>query len=169
ITTRAVRIAVETDEPSSRRPGDYAELRFEDTGVGMDAETRRHLFEPFFSTKERGVGRGLGLASVYGTVTQVGGSIDCESAPGAGTSFRILLPRAPERPSGEVQLARLLRREDPPPAQEPGGSEAILLVEDDAMVRRLAHEVLVARGYAVLDAISAEQALGLLSTLPAGV
>ncbi len=167
MTTRAVHVGIDGEGPSGPRPGDYAELRFEDTGVGMDAETRRHLFEPFFSTKEKGVGRGLGLASVYGTVTQVGGHIGVASAPGAGTSFRILLPRAAERPSGEHQLAHLVRRDEPAP--EPGGSEAILLVEDDPMVRRLAHDVLAGRGYSVVDAVSAEQALGLLATVPGGV
>jgi PAS domain S-box-containing protein len=169
MTTRAVRLTVDAGGPTGARPGDYAELRFEDTGIGMDTETRRHLFEPFFSTKEKGVGRGLGLASVYGTVTQVGGHIEVESAPGAGTSFRILLPRAPERPSGEHQAAKLARREAALPAREPGGSEAILLVEDDAMVRRLARDVLVGRGYTVLEAVSAEEALTTLAAATGGV
>jgi len=169
ITTRAVRISGDEEGRPGPRPGDYAELRFEDTGEGMDAETRRHLFEPFFSTKEKGLGRGLGLASVYGTVTQAGGHIDVASAPGAGTSFRILLPRAVERPSGEIQLARLVRRGTAESRPEPGGSEAVLLVEDDPMVRRLARDVLAARGYLVFEAISAEQALTLLGNAPGGI
>jgi PAS domain S-box-containing protein len=170
VTTRGQRLTVDSGSPSGPRPGEYVELSFEDTGVGMDQETRRHLFEPFFSTKEKGVGRGLGLASVYGTVTQAGGHIDVRSAPGAGTSFRILLPRAVDRPSGEHSLASLsAAREAEAPTREPGGSEAVLVVEDDDMVRRLARDVLSARGYEVLEAVSAEQALTLLGADPHGV
>ncbi len=161
IGTGLVRVAPDAaGDRSGPRSGEYVELRFEDSGSGMDLETRRHLFEPFFSTKEKGLGRGLGLASVYGTVTQAGGHIAVESAPGAGTSFRILLPRVGERPSGEYRLDAL--RRETPAAREPGGSETVLVVEDDDMVRRLARDVLAGRGYRVLEATSAEQALALL-------
>jgi two-component system cell cycle sensor histidine kinase/response regulator CckA len=74
------------------RPGDYALMTFSDTGHGMDKETLRHAFEPFYSTKEVGTGTGLGLAVVYGIVKNHDGHIMCESTPGLGTTFRIYLP-----------------------------------------------------------------------------
>jgi signal transduction histidine kinase len=74
------------------RPGDYALMTFSDTGHGMDEETLKHAFEPFYSTKEVGKGTGLGLSMVYGIVKSHDGHITCESAPGLGTTFRIYLP-----------------------------------------------------------------------------
>jgi signal transduction histidine kinase len=74
------------------RPGDYALMTFSDTGHGMDEETLKHAFEPFFSTKEVGKGTGLGLSMVYGIVKNHDGYITCDSAPGLGTTFRIYLP-----------------------------------------------------------------------------
>jgi len=135
------------------RPGRYVRVTVRDTGVGMDAETQQHLFEPFFSTKEAGQGTGLGLATVHGIILQSGGHIDVESRPGRGSSFQIYLPAA------EAPL-------NPPPAVEAGaetghegGSETILLVEDQPEVRRFVAAVLEECGYRVLTASSAEEAL----------
>jgi two-component system, cell cycle sensor histidine kinase and response regulator CckA len=135
-------------------PGRYVQLTVADTGAGMEPEVVERLFEPFFTTKERGKGTGLGLATVHGIVHQTGGRIRAESAPGEGARFTILLPRA--EGSGEpAQLAprtgRKARR----------GSETVLLVEDEDNIREPAVEILESRGYNVLAAHDAAQALAL--------
>jgi PAS domain S-box-containing protein len=120
--------------------GPHVMLAVTDTGTGMDAEVQAHLFEPFFTTKPHGKGTGLGLATVYGIVTQHEGGIAVRTAPGDGTTFRIYLPRVARETGLPVEAL-------PAPA---GGHETILLVEDDEMVRDLAREVLNEGGYAVL-------------------
>ncbi len=129
--------------------GRFVTLCVADTGIGMDAETRSHLFEPFFTTKRAGGGTGLGLATVGGVVRQSGGAIEVESAPGAGTTFRVYLPCDPA--NGEV-ARRLLRG---------GPRRTLLLVEDDPEVRRAAHRTLLEAGFSVLEARDADEALRL--------
>jgi PAS domain S-box-containing protein len=126
------------------QPGPYVMLAISDNGVGMDAATRERIFEPFYTTKEKGQGTGLGLSTVYGIVKQSTGYIWVYSEPGRGTSFKVYLPR--------VQLsAESLTT--PESALVPAvGDETILLVEDDDSVRALARRTLEARGYRVLDA-----------------
>jgi two-component system cell cycle sensor histidine kinase/response regulator CckA len=119
-------------------------LEVSDTGCGMDEATASQIFEPFFTTKGEGKGTGLGLATVYGIVKQSGGSISVRSAPGMGTTFRILFPVA-----DAVEPAAPTRGEAEPIDD---GSETILLVEDESSVRDLAQRILEMRGYKVLPA-----------------
>jgi CheY-like chemotaxis protein len=110
----------------------------------MDKETQSHIFEPFFTTKEKGKGTGLGLSTVYGIVKQSGGYIFAHSELGAGTTFRIYLPRVAD-PAAQPGAAKH--------AQGPvGGSETVLLVEDEESVRELVRETLCSKGYTVMEA-----------------
>lgn len=131
--------------------GDFVQLAVSDTGGGIAEEHLPHIFEPFFSTKAK-VGTGLGLATVYGIVTQNGGFIRVSTEVGQGTTFRIFLPRAREaldapRKVAEIGYAR--------------GAETILIAEDDEVVRQLSERLLARLGYAVLSADSGEAALRL--------
>jgi two-component system, cell cycle sensor histidine kinase and response regulator CckA len=131
------------------RPGPYVELAVRDTGVGMDRTTMAHLFEPFFTTKGVGRGTGLGLASVYGIVKQSQGYVVAESAPGAGTTMRVLLPLADDP----------LAPADPAPARSEGGRGTVLVVDDEPVVRAMMGRALQQAGYAVLQAESADAAM----------
>ena len=138
--------------------GEFVMLRLTDTGEGMDAHTKAHLFEPYFTTKAKGKGTGLGLSTVYGIVKQSGATIEVDSTPGEGTTFWIYFPRAaaPMTANPDQALADA----------GAGGSERILLVEDDTGVRRLAERMLVAKGYRVTIARSGAAALGIFEEAP---
>ena len=136
------------------RPGPYTMLAVSDTGSGMDAETVGKIFEPFYTTKEKGKGTGLGLSTVYGIVKQHGGSIWVYSEPGRGTTFKVYLPGVDE-PAEEEETA--------PPAsvrasREP---ETVLVVEDDESVHDLVRRILSGAGYEALVARSGHEALAL--------
>ena len=142
-------------------PGRYLKLWVRDTGIGMSQEVRTRLFEPFFTTKERDKGTGLGLATVHGIVHQSGGGITVDSKPGQGACFSIYLPctdepvAVPETPGERLQSFARSR-----------GSEVILLVEDEENIRTPAVEILEARGYTVLSAGDAVEALALAEQHP---
>jgi two-component system, cell cycle sensor histidine kinase and response regulator CckA len=130
------------NEAGTLQPGIYVTLTVQDTGCGMDADTKARIFEPFFTTKSLGKGTGLGLATVYGVVNQSGGAVFVESTIGKGTTFTIYLPRA----EGPVA---------PPRAQAPRletsqHRETILVIEDEEMVRELVCTVLSEQGYTIL-------------------
>ncbi len=129
-------------------PGNYVRLTISDSGIGMDEETRKHIFDPFFSTKEIGKGTGLGLSIAFGIVKGHGGDIICDTEPGAGTSFSIYLPAlaAPHRETRKGHVSALA-----------GGNETILLVEDEEPVQRLATQMLEKVGYSVLTATNGKE------------
>jgi len=136
-------------------PGSYVMLRVSDTGHGMDADTAGRVFEPFFTTKDAGKGTGLGLSIVFGIMEQSGGLVTVESAPGAGASFQIYLPRA-EAGGEELSPQRTVKQ----PAREPG---TILVVEDETPLRNLISTVLSTAGHRVLVAGDGDHALALAS------
>ena len=126
-------------------PGPYVLLEVSDTGCGMSEETLEHIFEPFYSTKAKNKGTGLGLATVYGIVKQARGDIAVASQPGKGTTFKIYFPawhkHMEKRSTPRIESDLRMK-----------GHESILLVEDDDVVRRVVGHVLLERGYKVLEA-----------------
>jgi CheY-like chemotaxis protein len=123
-------------------------LEVEDDGVGMDAHTQAHIYDPFFTTKPPGRGTGLGLSTVYGLVEQSGGSIQVRSQPGQGTRFRVYLPASAEEPTAETAT----------PTTRTNGSGAVLLVEDDDNVRAVARRCLESAGVTVWEAVDGRHA-----------
>jgi two-component system cell cycle sensor histidine kinase/response regulator CckA len=154
VTIRTSPITVDEEFARSHhpiRPGEYIELLVEDNGTGMNEDTKRHLFEPFFTTKQPGKGTGLGLATVFGIVKQMGGFVWVTSAPGHGTVFRIQFPL----PTQRVRAGGDAMRAGPSSV----GHEIILLVEDDPNVRQFTRTVLTRYGYRVSEAGHATEAL----------
>jgi PAS domain S-box-containing protein len=154
LTVKTTNVVLE-DQESVRRgvaipSGAYVLLTVSDTGMGIAQEIQARIFEPFFTTKEMGKGTGLGLATVYGVVKQSGGFIFVDSEVGAGTTFSVYLPAQTEAPATAILTTAH-------PA--PGGRETVLLVEDQANIREITREYLRAKGYAVLEAGSGEEAL----------
>ena len=130
----------------------FAMIEVRDTGVGMDADVRERLFEPFFSTKAFGASHGMGLASVHGMMAQSEGFVECDSTPGVGTALRLFFP-----------CATADDRVHTPPRSLPAiASREILLVDDDAMLRDLARRMLERLGHTVWLAESADDAISQL-------
>jgi two-component system, cell cycle sensor histidine kinase and response regulator CckA len=159
--------AVDLDEAYAKMhtgvtPGPYIMLAVSDSGIGMDAATLSKIFEPFFTTKDVGRGTGLGLATVYGIVKQIGGNIWVYSEPGQGSTFKIYLPRDPatvgSHEPAPVSTTRLQRG-------------TVLLVEDDAAVRVAVRRMLEKAGYTIVEAADGEIGLELAknSTVPIDV
>lgn len=148
----------DTTPPGTDTTG-WAAIEVRDTGCGMDRDTRASIFEPFFTTKSGGRGLGLGLASAWRIITDLGGTIDVTSQPGQGSTFRVVLPlgasggaagdRAPALPSADAHVS-------------PGDGWTVLLVDDDEGVRRTLVTALAQQGYDVLDAADGRQALDIL-------
>ena len=136
--------------------GQYVLLAVSDTGSGMDAATKAHLFEPYFTTKSEHARPGLGLATVYGIVKRSDGFVWVYSELGVGTSVKVYLPRtdtvAPVAGPKHAPVASLR------------GTETVLLVEDEDAVRAVARQVLARYGYAVIEVAGPEEALALTET-----
>jgi two-component system, cell cycle sensor histidine kinase and response regulator CckA len=140
------------DHPASDgEPGRYVVLTVADTGVGMDALTMSHVFDPFYTTKADGNGAGLGLATVYAVAAQSRGFVWAYSEPGHGTAFKVYLPAA----QADMQPARRLGT----PLAAAG--RTVLLVEDDPVVRAGVRRMLEAEGFAILEAAEGVEALAL--------
>ena len=135
-------------------PGQYVALKVSDTGTGMPKHVLDRVFEPFFTTKPKGEGTGLGLATVYGIVTQAGGHVRIYSEPGLGTSFTALLPVT------EQSLAPVT-----PALAEPehGHGQTVLVVEDEPAMREVTRRILESNGYQVVTAASGDEALEVLA------
>jgi PAS domain S-box-containing protein len=144
-----LRVALDTESVEADRTlahstlhaGSYARITVEDSGTGMDETTLARIFEPFFTTKEVGKGTGLGLALVYGIVTDSAGAIDVRSAPGHGSRFTIYLPRV------EMAEMRPASVEDLPAPVARGSGERVLVVDDEEALVAVTSEVLKHFGY----------------------
>ena len=150
IDTAAYRLAEGDDDLD---PGEYVRLRVCDSGRGMPADVADRAFEPFFTTKASGEGTGLGLATVYGIVTQAGGMVRISSEPGLGTTVTVLIPAGDTAPAAPTPATKA--------APACGRGETLLVVEDEAALRDVAGRILSGAGYHVLAADGGLQALEL--------
>jgi nitrogen-specific signal transduction histidine kinase len=136
--------------------GPHVMISVKDTGYGMPPDVIKRIFDPYFTTKEKGVGTGLGLAVVHGIVKKYGGTIKVESEPGKGTAFHIYLPR--------VDIAAPVKAEPPKPLI--GGSERVLFVDDEKMIVDIGQQALQRLGYDVVSRTSPIEALELFKAKP---
>jgi CheY-like chemotaxis protein len=134
-------------------PGDYIRLAISDTGHGISEETLLHIYEPFFTTKEKGKGTGLGLSMVYAIVQNYGGAIKCSSDPGVGTTFRVYLPTA-DAAGDSVQ--RGSRQQI---SWAGSGHEVILMIDDETDIIQIGQKALQESGYTVITARSGEEGI----------
>jgi PAS domain S-box-containing protein len=147
-------------EWSSVLPGHYVRVTIADTGTGMPPEVIKHAFEPFFTTKSKGEGSGLGLATVYGAVTQAEGHVRVQSEPGRGTTFIILLPVTTQSAAEAAQT--------PPSRYQPAG-QTVLVVEDEEALREVTRRLLTRQGYTVITAGDGAEAIDVASTYQGGI
>lgn len=141
--------------------GRYVLVTVSDTGVGMSRSVAARAFEPYFTTKPVGQGTGVGLALVFGAVSQAGGAVHCYSEAGNGTVMRVYLPVA----AAELEPTSLA----PAAVHSEAVGETLLVVEDDEVVRTLTSRILQRQGYQVLSAGSAEEALAIWSSASSSI
>jgi two-component system cell cycle sensor histidine kinase/response regulator CckA len=159
IRTSNARVAAEQRRGRAVMPrGDYVRIDVIDSGVGIPADKIDQIFEPFYTTKRVGEGTGLGLSTVYGIIKQTGGFIFADSIVGRGTTFSIYLPRNDATDVAVAAPVKAVAADD-----DLTGRGVVLLIEDEAPVRAFAARALKLRGYEVLEAASAEEALDLLA------
>ncbi|GIF23344.1 PAS domain S-box-containing protein [Actinoplanes tereljensis] len=160
IHTTNHRVTTPTDAASrpAPPPGRYVRVRVADTGTGIPTEVLDRVFEPFFTTKEAGKGTGLGLATVYGIITQAGGFVTINTAPGAGTAFITLFPVTDETPA-------VLEKPAPAPAQQHGRA-TVLVVEDEEALREVTKRILTRNEYQVLTAGNGPEAIKVAEDFP---
>ncbi len=158
VVTRTEHLAEPVSRDRARLPpGDYVVIEVRDTGCGIPAEAMSKIFEPFFSTKKTGEGTGLGLSTAYGIVKQTGGFIFVDSTASVGTVFTLYFPATSLRETAEPDAEKPAA-----PKTAARGDATILLVEDEAPVRAFACRALRLRGYTVIEAADAEEALSVL-------
>ena len=138
------------------KPGRYVKLTVKDTGYGMDKAIMEKIFDPYFTTKDKGVGTGLGLAVVHGIVEKHGGAITVESEPGTGSSFEIFFPSIQKKEATEGRI----------PGEIPGGREHILLIDDEQVLVDMGRQMLEHLGYSVDTRTSSVEALALFKAQP---
>lgn len=151
ITDETVLTKKFTDQYAGSREGKYILIAVQDTGIGMDEETKENIFEPFYSTKKEGEGTGLGLSTVYGIVKQNNANIYIESEVGVGTTFKIYWPVSPDQKKPEQKTDSDIKFQK--------RMESILFVEDDVHVRELMCKALRSFGYQVIEAENGKEAL----------
>jgi CheY-like chemotaxis protein len=140
------------------KPGPYVRLAVSDTGSGMDQATVKRIFDPYFTTKEKGVGTGMGLAVVHGIVRGHDGDVIVDSEPGKGTTFQVILPRI------DIAVDKASRSSD----ALPGGDEHILFVDDEDFLVDVARQMLERLGYKVVGKTDSVEALELFKAEPHG-
>ncbi|MEO7354750.1 MAG: PAS domain S-box protein [Gemmatimonadales bacterium] len=143
-------------------PGRYLTVSVSDTGLGMSEEVQRHLFEPFFTTKPQGKGTGLGLAIIYGFIERMRGAVQVRSAPNEGSSFILYLP-AVAVPSTARHDTPIITR-----AASRDTERRVLIVDDEATLRRTTRRLLERKGYQVVEAGNADEAMAVLIAAPLG-
>jgi CheY-like chemotaxis protein/two-component sensor histidine kinase len=138
------------------KPGSYVELTISDTGQGMDQYTLERIFDPYFTTKEKGMGTGLGLAAVHSIIKSHGGAINVESSPGEGSKFKIYFPLVEMEATSVIDVSELY----------PIGNERVLFVDDEEPLVDLAHRLLSHLGYDVTALTSSVKALEVFREKP---
>lgn len=160
VSTQTLEITEPVEIPSNierLQVGKYVVLTIEDTGHGMDADTLTRIFGPFFTTKSKGRGTGLGLATVFGIVKQTGGDITVESQPGKGTTFTLYFPRVVPESQGDDEVSQA--EETASAGVTTSKTGVVFVVEDEGAVRSLVAQILIGAGYKVITAETPGEAL----------
>ena len=159
LTVHLSNFQTETDSIEKKghlKPGDYLKITVSDTGTGITEKDVEFIFDPYFTTKAIGEGTGLGLAVVHGIVKSYGGEIFVDSKPGRGSTFTIYLP----------ELKKQVEAAPNAPETSPGGHEKILVVDDEAAITRMCHQMLTNYGYKVTLQSDSLEALALFKNQP---